>query len=83
MMVNLLVDDQAWAYARKTEGQSVVVLINNGTEPALLDCSAEQAGLTEGAIVADRLGALGEIRVAAGRLKAFVPSRSAAVLTPR
>ncbi|MFI5182942.1 MAG: alpha-amylase family glycosyl hydrolase [Vicinamibacteria bacterium] len=79
-MVNLAVDEQAWAYARRTEGQSVVVLLNNGKEQALLDCNADQAGLAEGQIVVDRLGALEPIRVASGRLKATLPPRSAAVL---
>ena len=75
--VNLAVDEHAWAYARKRDGQTVVVALNNAAAPATID--AEAAGLPDGTRLVDRLGAGGEVTVAGGRLRLGLPGRSSAV----
>jgi glycosidase len=80
--VNLFVGEQAWAYARRHEGQSVVVALNNGTGPASFDLPASPAGLEERARLRDRLRLLEEVAVAGGRLRFTVPPRAGVVLAP-
>jgi glycosidase len=75
--VNLAVDEHAWVYARKRDGQTVVVALNNAAAPATID--AEAAGLPDGTRLVDRLGAGGEVTVAGGRLRLGLPGRSSAV----
>ena len=75
--VNLAVDEQTWAYARKRDGQTVVVALNNATAAATID--AEAAGLPDGTRLVDRLGSGGEVTVAGGRLRLGLAARSAAV----
>ena len=82
-MMNLSVADQTWAYVRRLERTSVVVLLNNGSEPASFDCSAVEAGLADGQTLGDRLAGIADARVEGGRLKAAVGPRSAAILAPR
>jgi neopullulanase len=82
-LINLQVSDQQYAYARKTMGTVVVVLINNDTKASNFEFAVGPAGLVEGASLVDRLGPLADVRLSGGRLKATLPGRSAAVLVPR
>jgi glycosidase len=81
--VDLLVEDQLYAYARVTREDSVIVAFNNGGEPARLDFAVSDLGLSERATLEDRLGGLQPIPVASGRLRFTLPARSAAVLSRR
>ncbi|HEY6549267.1 MAG TPA: alpha-amylase family glycosyl hydrolase, partial [Vicinamibacteria bacterium] len=80
--VNLLVGEQTWAYARRHEGQTVVVALNNGSSEAVLDVPAAPAGLSEGARLRDRLGLGVEGTVVGGRVRLTLQARSGAVLVP-
>ncbi|MBI3667910.1 MAG: cyclomaltodextrinase N-terminal domain-containing protein [Acidobacteria bacterium] len=78
-MVNLAAGEQTYAYARVTEGSSVVVVINNGLQPATVEFSVEPLRLPEGAVFVDQLDAGGEARATGGRARASLPARSAGV----
>lgn len=77
--VGLAVGDQTYAYARVAEGSVAVVVINNGTAPAVLDVPAGPAGLAEGATLVDRLGAAPPATVQGGRIRTTLPARSGAI----
>lgn len=81
--VNLLVGEQTWAYARRHEGGSVVVALNNATTEAAFDLPARPAGLVAGTRFHDRLSGLSDSSVGSdGRLRFTLPARSGAVLVP-
>jgi neopullulanase len=77
-MVDLLVGEQTWAFARIFEGQAVVIALNNGSSPASFEAVVGPAGLAEGAELVDLLGGP-HARVEAGRLRLALPARSAAL----
>ena len=75
--VNLAVDEHTWAYARKGDGQTVVVALNNAPAVATIDAAA--GGLPDGTRLVDRLGSAGEATVEGGRLRLSVSGWSSAV----
>jgi glycosidase len=77
---SLLVEEQAYAYARVAPEGAVVVALNNGAAPATLDVSVRDLGFADGGTLVDRLGGT-PIRVEAGRVRLLLPARSAALLT--
>ena len=79
-LINLYVSDQQYAYARRSDAAVVVIVINNDSRAATIEFDVQTAGLTDGARAFDRLGKIGEVRVANGKLKLTLPARSAAVL---
>jgi glycosidase len=81
--VDLLVEEQVYAFARATREDAAIVAFNNGAEPAPLDVPVSGLGLGEGETLDDRLGGVAAIPVAGGRLRFTLPARSAAVLTRR
>ncbi|MGB9180546.1 MAG: alpha-amylase family glycosyl hydrolase [Pyrinomonadaceae bacterium] len=80
---NLYVADQQYAYARKTERATVIVIFNNDANPAILDFSVAPTGLENGAQLDDRLDTISDARVENGRLKVSLPARSASILARR
>jgi glycosidase len=81
--VNLHVDEQQYAYARRGARASVVVLFNNDTRPATFEFDVTDAGLEDGARLDDRLDVIpGELRVERGRLRVSLPPRSSSLLAP-
>jgi glycosidase len=81
--VDLLVEEQLYAFARTTREDSAIVAFNNGGETAKLDFSVFGLGLGDGEMLEDRLGGVSAIPVAGGRLSFTLPPRSAAILTRR
>jgi neopullulanase len=81
--VHLLVSDQAYAYARVLEGESVVIVLNNDARPVTLQIPLDGTPFTEGAALEDRLGSAPEVRVEGGRLGVALPARSAAIYAMR
>ncbi len=78
---NLAVTERQWVYARKREGQVVVVALNNADSAATLDAPATPVDLPDGTVLLDRLGG-SEARVEGGRLRITLPGWSSAVLVP-
>ena len=79
-LVNLYVSAQQYAYARKTRTDVVVIVINNDAKAATIEFEVTPAGLVDGARLFDRLGKIGEVRVANGKLKVQLTARSVAIL---
>ncbi len=73
--------EHQWVYARKRDGQAVVVALNNAESAAALDAPAAPLELPEGTVLLDRLGG-SETRVESGRLRISLPGWSSAVLVP-
>jgi glycosidase len=80
-MVHLAVTEQTYAYARVTNQQSVVVVFNNGGQPATIECQVGPARVSDGVTLEDRPGVAPDVRVEAGRVKVTLPARSASVYT--
>jgi glycosidase len=81
-LMQLLAGEQVYAYARRGESGSAVVVINNGPQAAALDLDVRAGGLPEGARLVDGLGLLPAAEVKNGRLRTTVPRRSSGVYLP-
>jgi len=79
-LLNLAVTEQAWAYARVSGNDAVVVAFNNGTSPAAMEVPATAIGWGDGLEVVDRLGGA-TMRLEGGRLRVSLGPRSAAIYT--
>jgi glycosidase len=77
-LVTLAAGEQTWAYARVLGDQSVVVVLNNGVSPVVLDVPAAAAGWTTDRALEDRLGGAPG-RIEGGRLRVSLGPRSAAI----
>jgi glycosidase len=80
-LVTLALGERAWVYARIADGEPVLVVLNNGEGVAEIDAPAGPPGLSEGALLEDRLGAAPEVRVKNGRLRFTLPGWSGAIYT--
>jgi glycosidase len=76
---SLLVNEQSWAYARVLEGETVVVVLNNGALVAETEFSTAGLTLTDGTNLPDRLGASSALAIAGGRARVTLPPRAGAV----
>ncbi len=82
-LFNLYVSEQQYAYARLTTTSSVIVVINNATEPAELEFEVRTANLADGTTLRDRLDTSKDVVVRNGKLKLTLPQRSAAIFDHR
>jgi glycosidase len=80
-LVNLAISDQTYAFGRVTESESVLVVLNNGTQAARFDIPIRPLGLPEGTLLRDRLDAARELRVEGDNVSVMMPARSAAIYT--
>jgi glycosidase len=78
-LVDVFVSDQVYAYARLTDRQSVVVIINNAVDRATVEFDAAPARLLNGTTLTDRLGDGPPLHVYNGRLSATLPGRTARI----
>ena len=76
---NLAVNEQSWAYARVLDGETAVVVLNNGAAAAEVEFAVAAMGLSEGAALDDRLGRGPALKVEGGRARVTLHGRSAAV----
>jgi glycosidase len=76
--VNLLTEEQSYAYARVALQDVVVVAFNNAAAPATLDFSVRDLGF-DGGELADHLGGP-PVAIQAGRARLTLPPRTAAIL---
>jgi glycosidase len=82
-LINLYVSGEQYAYARKAEKRTAVIVINNDTKPATLAVEVSTAGLPDGAMLGDRLGVSKDVQVIKGGVNVTLPSRSAAIFVRR
>ncbi len=82
-LVNLFVSEQQYAYARVTDRDSVVVVINNDNEPAMIEFNVKNANLASGARLADRLSSIGDVTISGDVMRVSMPARSAAIFAKR
>jgi glycosidase len=82
-LVDLDVGDQIYAYARLTDRQSVVVIINNGVEGATVEFDGAPARLSNGTTLTDRLGKGPPLQVRDGKIRATLPQRTVSVYVPK
>ena len=78
-LINLYVSEQQYAYARKTNTESVVVVINNDAKTAEIEFDAAPAGLVSGNLLLDSLGVSKWEVVRNGKVRVKLPERSAAI----
>ena len=81
-LMNLFVADQQYAFARVSEGGSIIVVINNDARPERLEFSVAAAGLTGRVMLNDLLGGP-EQTTDNGVLRVTMPARSSAVFSRR
>ncbi len=82
-MVNLLVEEQQYVFARRTADQTVVVAFNNETTAARVSFQAGATRWPEGTRLADRLGVISGARVEQGKIQLVLPGRSVSILVAR
>jgi glycosidase len=82
-MVNLDVNEQTYAYARVTDRASVMMVFNNGSQPATLEFDIRPTRFSDGTTLQDRLSVAPDVRVESGKIKVSLPPRSAAVYVPK
>ena len=82
-LVNLYVAEQQYAYGRRTDRASVIIVFNNDNKPATIEFDVSAVGLADGETVTDRLGATSDVLVESSRLKVSVPARAACIFVRR
>jgi glycosidase len=78
-LVNLFVSEQQYAYARVTDRDSVVVVINNDAKPAALEFSAAPAGFTGDVRLVNRIGGRADATINDGVMRVNLPARAAGI----
>ena len=78
-MVNLLVEDHAYAFARVTPEERVVVVFNNAPQAVTLHIPLAGSGVAEGATLEDCYGAAPAVHARNGALDVPLPARAVAI----
>lgn len=79
--LDLVDEEQQFAYARLTDKAAVIVIFNNDTKPAEVNFNLSfiSRQVNVGATLADALGKLPDIKLNDGKVKATIPARSAGI----
>jgi len=83
LLINLYVAEQQYAYARALRDIVAVVVFNNDNHAAEFEFDVTRAGLTDGALMHDRLAVIRDVTVRDGKLHVDLPKRSVAILVNR
>jgi len=59
------------------------VVLNNGTEAAILDLDASPAHIPDGTVLEDRLGVAPDVKIEGRKIRVSVVARSASIYTAR
>jgi len=87
-LINLYVNGQQYAYARKIRSKArevifnsdyAIVVLNNDSKPAVIEFDVEPAGLSDGEDLRDQLNLRNVVQVKDRRLKVTLAARSAAI----
>jgi glycosidase len=82
--LDLLDEEQQMAYARVTDKDAVIVVLNNDTKPAEVSFDISMIKpLVGAATLTDALGKIGDVTVLAGAVKLIIPARTAAILAKK
>lgn len=76
---NLLADANDYAFARAESGESVLVVLHNGAEPATIPVPVQGTGIRDGSTLEDRLGGAPAVRVRDGCAEVRLPAHTAAI----
>ncbi len=79
--VHLMVEEDAYAFARVTRTDSALVVFNAEPQERRLNIDLSGASLADGSILQDRLGKVPQTTVQNGFAEIVLPARSAAVMT--
>jgi hypothetical protein len=82
-LVHLAVDEQSYAFARRSPAGTVIVVLNNGAAAQTVTVDLAPIGLPDGAVLEDRLGAAPAVTVSSGRVEIPLPPRGSAIYTVR
>lgn len=82
-LVNLLIAEQQYVFARATATERVIVAFNNAAQPASVDIDVAPIELRDKSALIDRLGVVGETFVESGRVKLSLPAKSAVILAKK
>ena len=72
--------EQQYVFARTTGVESVLVAFNNDVKPVTWTVDVGGARMSDGVVLHDRLGGIGDVPVQNGRIALTLPARSAAIL---
>ncbi|HLK67482.1 MAG TPA: alpha-amylase family glycosyl hydrolase [Bryobacteraceae bacterium] len=78
-MADLLVDEHAYAFARVTTRERVVVVLNNGDQPATLHIPVGGVGISDGTMLEDRYGDAPKVQVRNHSVDVAMPARAVAI----
>ena len=79
----MLVSDATYAYARKTDRATVIVIFNNSSKPTSIEFDVTPTRLQDGTRLEDRLGLVPHVEVQLGKLRLVLPVRTACALTEK
>ena len=78
-LVQLLVEDEAYAFARVADGTRALVIFNNSSKPATVHVPLAASGIADGAILEDALGKSPQIRARDGAIEVQLPPHASAI----
>jgi len=78
-LLTLLVDEQQWAYARRSGSQTIVVVLNNARKTVSLQVPLSGLALADGANLRGQLGLANSASVRSGEIVVTLPARSGEV----
>ncbi len=78
-LLTLLADDQLWVYARRSGGETAIVVLNNDTKPAQAEVNLGSLSLKDGTKLNGRLGVEPSLIVNKGLAHVSLPARSGEV----
>ena len=78
-MIDLLVEDRAYAFARISASSRMIVVLNNALEPAILHIPLAGSGVADGVRLEDCYGSAPAVVAAGGAFDAQLPARTAAL----
>jgi glycosidase len=81
--IDLLTAEQQYVYARTTDRETAIVVINNDNKPASLEFDAGPARVPGGATLHDQLGVAADIHLHGTIGTVSMPARAGAVFVPR
>lgn len=78
---HLAINDQSYAFARFIGGKTVIVALNNSTQPEPMDFVVPRIlNLRDGTVLRNRLGSGAEVKIEGGKMKFTLAPRASVIL---